>query len=188
MSEQTSLQSEDGEPDWQKARRLDTPTLVKATPEDRLAFAECEELVYCLFRIGETEPSRPDRFAYFTEDTQLILHHSLYPDNPTVVSGRANVEQRFREGSAELQASRLHVCSNFIWRSLDNGEVEGRNVMMHYEFPVVDGKHPVDNRSPNMIADCTNRFRKEDETWKLSYRYYWILYSAEIHQTTPSDK
>lgn len=167
-------------------RNLEGAVQVRASAEMREVFSTCEELIYALYRIGEVDPDRPDRFDTLTDDT-VVEMRTLASEAGYSIHGKDAVVSWYREATAERTRGirdRLHIATNFIWRALSDQEVQSRNIMMYYQF--ADVGVPVSPVGPSIIADCLHRFRLVDGLWKMSYRCYWEIHNS-LGSVAPRD-
>jgi hypothetical protein len=154
-------------------RTVDGSPQAAATPEQREAFRQCEETIAALYRIGETDPTHPERFRFFTEDHVFEQYYPVMPDQSFVISGKQNVIDWYEAQTAmrtSVHHARLHICTNYIWRALSDTELRSQSVMYYYEF-APDESPP----APRAVCDCMHRFRFEGGVWMISERRYWMV-------------
>jgi hypothetical protein len=151
------------------------------TEEDMRAFAACERLLNGIYRLSETG-HREDRAEYLTDDTAIEMEYRDAPESPLRVFGKPDVLAWYDRTSAARRSRgngpRLHVTSNFVWARRSRSEVECNNVLTYYEFSAGPNDAASSSGAPRLIADCLHRFRFEGGLWRMSHKYYWILYSA----------
>src|SRR5262249_12914907 len=147
--------------------------------DDVVSFAACERLLNGIYRLSETG-HRDDRAQYFTDDTAIAMEYRDAPDAPLRDLGKSSVIACYDRTAASRQSRgkgpRLHVTTNFVWAGTAPGEVECNNVLTYYEFPDGPSDPAAGTSAPRLIADCLHRFRREDGLWRMSYKYYWVLY------------
>ena len=151
------------------------------TPDQRAAFATCEELIHALYRIGATDVGHPERYAFFSDDIELHVYDPMNSEGTFALIGKPEVVRWFKEQTLARNScyACLHVCSNFIWRSISDTELRSYNYVFYYEFKA-DNASP----SPSAVVDCTHDFRLEDGVWRIARRYYWMVRvdKARLHQ------
>jgi len=151
------------------------------TSDDVVAFAACERLLNGIYRLSETG-HRQDRNEYFTNDTAIEIEYRDAPSSPLCVYGKADVlawyDRTAMSRRSRGNGPRLHVTSNFVWARAAPDVVACNNLLTYYEFPGGPSNPAPGAGAPKLIADCVHRFRHEDGLWRMSYKYYWICYSA----------
>ncbi|MEQ8719130.1 MAG: hypothetical protein RIE08_16085 [Acidimicrobiales bacterium] len=153
-------------------------------PSDRAlrAFAACSNLLNGMYRLGEYRRVL-DELNYVTDDFVREIVDDV-ADPPTVrrVEG---IEEHTAQQEREVETLptdhrywRLHALTNFQWKMLSDTEVECLHWMVYFDNRVqVASDSPDELQSVEAlpIVDCLQRFRFEEDRWKLSYRYYrWV--------------
>ena len=153
-------------------------------PTDRelRAFMACSNLIAGMYRLGEYRRVL-DELDYVTDDfVREIVDDVANPPTVRRVEGieehRAQQEQEVATLPADERYWRTHILTNFQWKMLSDTEVECLHWMVYFDNRAqIDSDSPDDllEVEPLPIIDCLQRFRYEDDRWRLSYRYYrWV--------------
>jgi hypothetical protein len=154
-------------------------------PSDRelRAFAACSDLLSGLYRLGEYRMAL-EELEYCTDDFVREVADISAPSEVTQrISGKEAMAASLKNSIAAMPESehywRTHILTNMVWRSLSETEVECSHWQLYY-----DNKELLDSTSqvaemplaPTAIMDCIQRFRFEEDRWRLCYRRYTWAY------------